>query len=139
MERAATFQDPETGGMASAAPFPYPSLCSPPEFLIPPGTGNDPSPVPPGRDLLHGVGRRLRGLRERLGVSQETLAALAGVSQSAVSRLETGRSPGAPFMVVLRLGVALGRFAGPMRTRLPREEQCLLDAFDDLADTWPTR
>jgi predicted transcriptional regulator len=37
------------------------------------------------------LGRAVRGLRHELFLSQERLGALAGVSQTAVSRLELGR------------------------------------------------
>jgi transcriptional regulator with XRE-family HTH domain len=38
------------------------------------------------------LGKRLRDLRLRVGLSGDRLAALAGLSQSKVSRVETGRS-----------------------------------------------
>ena len=44
--------------------------------------------------LNAGPGRRQRRVREFLGLSQEQLARLAGVSQRALSRLETAKRPG---------------------------------------------
>lgn len=37
------------------------------------------------------VGRRLRDARKRLGLSQETLAPLLKIDQSALSRIESGK------------------------------------------------
>ena len=122
--------------LAPVAPFPYPSSCSAAEFAVPPATGQDSCLSGPSRARLHELGRRLRRLRERIGVSQEALAALAGVSQSAVSRLETGRSPGAPFVVVVRLGVALGRAAAADRQLIGNNERRLLEAFETLGGPW---
>ena len=122
--------------IAPVAPFPYPSSFSAAEFAVPPATGHDFSLSGPSRARLHELGRRLRRLRERVGVSQEALAALAGVSQSAVSRLETGRSPGAPFVVVVRLGVALGRAAAGERQLIGNDERRLLEAFEALGGPW---
>ena len=46
-------------------------------------------------------------MREFLGMSQEQLARLAGVSQGAVSRLEAGRGLATPMLVVLKINLAL--------------------------------
>lgn len=46
---------------------------------------------PEWREWIRDLGRRQRQLREFLGFSQEQVARLAGVSQGAVSRFETGR------------------------------------------------
>lgn len=40
------------------------------------------------------VGRRVRALRERAGMSQRGLAARAGVDKTTVQALEMGRAPG---------------------------------------------
>ncbi len=53
------------------------------------------------RDLMRTIGRRVRRVRDFLGLSQEQVAALAGVSQGAVSRLEAGQALATPFVVVL--------------------------------------
>jgi transcriptional regulator with XRE-family HTH domain len=51
------------------------------------------------RDLGHDV----RRVRRFLGLSQEQLAQMAGVSQGAVSRLEAGRGLATPLHVVVRI------------------------------------
>ena len=48
-------------------------------------------------------------MREFLGMSQEQLARLAGVSQGAVSRLEAGRGLATPMLVVLKINLAMRR------------------------------
>jgi len=47
--------------------------------------------------------RQLRRVREFLGLSQDQVARLAGVSQGAVSRLEAGRGLATPMVVVLKV------------------------------------
>lgn len=56
---------------------------------------------------MRALGRQGRRAREFLGLSQEQLAALAGVSQGAVSRLEAGRGLATPMLVVLKINLAL--------------------------------
>ena len=58
---------------------------------------------------MHDLGRQLRHMREFLGLSQDQVARLAGVSQGAVSRLEAGRGLATPLLVVLKVHVALTR------------------------------
>jgi len=53
------------------------------------------------------LGKRHRRLREFLGLSQDQLARLAGVSQGAVSRLETARGLATPLLIVLKINEAL--------------------------------
>jgi len=53
------------------------------------------------------LGGHVRRVREFLGFSQEQLATAAGVSQGAVSRFEHGRGINAPFVVILKINVAL--------------------------------
>ncbi len=55
---------------------------------------------------MRGLGRNSRSVREFLGLSQEQLARLAGVSQGAISRLEAGRGLATPLLVVVRIGLA---------------------------------
>jgi predicted ATPase/DNA-binding CsgD family transcriptional regulator/transcriptional regulator with XRE-family HTH domain len=59
-----------------------------------------------------GIPERLRGLRERLGLSQERLAALLGVSFASVNRWERAATKPAPAMIA-RLDELEGRLAGP--------------------------
>src|SRR5437763_17021403 len=54
------------------------------------------------REGMRDLGRQLRRVREFLGLSQDQVARLAGVSQGAVSRLEAGRGLATPMMVVLK-------------------------------------
>src|SRR5436309_2752394 len=60
------------------------------------------------------LGRRLRRVREFLGLSQDQVARIAGVSQGAVSRLEAGRGLATPMLVVLKVQVVLGRAIGEL-------------------------
>src|SRR5256886_16048036 len=53
------------------------------------------------------LGSRIRHVREFVGLSQEQLARLAGVSQGAVSRLEAGRGLATPMLVILKINLAL--------------------------------
>jgi transcriptional regulator with XRE-family HTH domain len=53
------------------------------------------------------LGRHTRRVREFLGLSQDELARRAGVSQGSVSRLEAGRGLNTPFLVIVRINVAL--------------------------------
>jgi len=55
------------------------------------------------------LGRRQRRLREYVGLSQEELARRAGVSQGAVSRLETARGLATPMLIVFKTNAALLR------------------------------
>ena len=59
------------------------------------------------RGWMRAFGRQQRRLREFLGFSQEQLAKLAGVSQGAVSRLETGRGLATPMLVILKINLAM--------------------------------
>src|SRR5216117_1196470 len=61
------------------------------------------------REGMRDLGRQLRRVREFLGLSQDQVARLAGVSQGAVSRLEAGRGLATPMMVVLKVHRVLTR------------------------------
>ncbi len=56
---------------------------------------------------IRDVGVQIRRVREFVGLSQEALANLAGVSQGAVSRLENGRGLATPLVGVVKIHVAL--------------------------------
>ena len=64
---------------------------------------------PEWRRWIHGLGRQLRRMREVSGLSQDQLARLAGVSQGAVSRLETARGMATPLVVVMKISLAVTR------------------------------
>jgi transcriptional regulator with XRE-family HTH domain len=57
---------------------------------------------------MRGLGRHARRGREFLGLPQGELARRAGVSQGAISRLESGRGLNTPFLVLVKINVALG-------------------------------
>jgi transcriptional regulator with XRE-family HTH domain len=61
------------------------------------------------RQWMHALGGQGRRAREFLGLSQEQLAALAGVSQGSVSRFEAGRGLATPMLVVVKIHLALMR------------------------------
>lgn len=70
--------------------------------------------APEWRAWMRDLGRRQRGLREFLGLSQERLARLAGVSQGAVSRLEVGKGLATPLLVVLKVNAVLASEVGKL-------------------------
>src|SRR4249919_1771446 len=56
---------------------------------------------------MRGLGEQVLRAREFLGLSQDQLARIAGVSQGAVSRLEHGRGLATPLLVVSKISAAL--------------------------------
>jgi DNA-binding XRE family transcriptional regulator len=77
---------------------------------------------PQWREWMRDLGRQLRRGREFLGLSQEQLAQLAGVSQGAVSRLETARGLATPTLVVLRVSRVLAGELGRVQPALMDSE-----------------
>ena len=76
---------------------------------------------------------QLRRLRRFLGLSQGELARRAGVSQGAVSRLETGRARMTPLVVVLKIGVVLRQSMVVFDRDVPSDElRAALDGLDRL-------
>jgi transcriptional regulator with XRE-family HTH domain len=71
---------------------------------------------------MRGLGRQGRRVREFLGLSQEELARLAGVSQGAVSRLEAGRGVATPMLVILKINLVLTRALRSVDTTLLDED-----------------
>src|SRR5690348_8880078 len=63
---------------------------------------------------MRDLGRQLRRVREFLGLSQDQVARLAGVSQGAVSRLEAGRGLATPMLIVLKVHLVLARALGQL-------------------------
>ncbi len=111
-----------------------------------PGTADGPFSVPPPcvvprrrgdiewTTWFRDIGRQMRALREFLGLSQDQLATLAGVSQGAVSRFETGRGRFTPAVVVLKLAVGLAAhcrarghavLSAPLARMLDDLEECV--------------
>lgn len=80
---------------------------------------------------MRGLGRHKRRVREFLGLSQEQLARLAGVSQGAISRLESGRGLATPLLVVMKLNAALKRASSGIDPDLLSDEARQLAALDD--------
>src|SRR5207244_4864515 len=74
------------------------------------------------REAMRDLGRQLRRVREFLGLSQDQVARLAGVSQGAVSRLEAGRGLATPMMVVLKVHRVLTRALRAFDPAIPDEE-----------------
>jgi transcriptional regulator with XRE-family HTH domain len=77
-------------------------------------------------DWMRGMGRYTRRLRELVGLSQEQLARLAGVSQGAVSRMEGGRAVNTPMIVVMRVNHAMREALARLPPRLLSEESSRL-------------
>ena len=80
---------------------------------------------------MQGLGRHKRRVREFLGLSQEQLARLAGVSQGAISRLEAGRGLATPLLVVVKINAALKRELGRFDPELLSDEARWLREHDD--------
>jgi transcriptional regulator with XRE-family HTH domain len=79
---------------------------------------------------MQGLGRRMRRAREAIGISQADLARAAGVSQGAISRLETGRGLATPLLVVLKTAIGIreaGRRIAP--EAMPEEGAMLLESL----------
>jgi transcriptional regulator with XRE-family HTH domain len=59
-------------------------------------------------------GQHVRRMREFVGLSQADLARRAGVSQGAVSRFEAGRGLKTPYVVIVRINLALAAVLGTL-------------------------
>jgi transcriptional regulator with XRE-family HTH domain len=79
----------------------------------------------------------MRTLRELLGLSQDRLARLAGVSQGAISRFEKGTAVGTPALVMFKLAVALARQCRAENKELLAEP--LIRVLDDIEQLVPVR
>jgi len=95
-----------------AAEKPLAMAAREPRSETPPST---PKSQPEWREWMRDLGRQIRRGREFLGLSQEQLARLAGVSQGAVSRLETARGLATPTLVVLRVSRVLAGELGKIQ------------------------
>ena len=79
--------------------------------------------MPDWRAWMAALGGRVRRVREVLGLSQEQLARLAGVSQGAISRLEVARGLGTPLLVVVKVQAALAAGLRALGSAIPTEAQ----------------
>lgn len=79
---------------------------------------------------IRGLGRQVRRLRDFLGMSQEQIAKMAGVSQGAVSRLEAGRGLATPLLVVMKINAALRHAVSKIDTELLSDDARRLLAED---------
>ena len=70
---------------------------------------------------MRDLGQKLRRLREVVGLSQDQVARLAGVSQGAVSRLEIARGLATPLLIVMKINLAIA-------DELRKLDQAILDA-----------
>jgi transcriptional regulator with XRE-family HTH domain len=68
---------------------------------------------------MRGLGEQVLRAREFVGLSQEQLARVAGVSQGAVSRLENGKGLATPLLVVTKI-------CGALRTALSHVDPAIL-------------
>jgi len=114
-----------------------------------PGTVEEPFSVPPPcgkrawpQDVdwcawFRNLVQQTRALRELLGLSQDRLGTLAGVSQASVSRFERGTAQGTPAIVMLKVAVALARQCrADDHTRLAEP---LVRILDDIEELVPVR
>ena len=85
---------------------------------------------------FHNLGQQTRALRELLGLSQDRLALLAGVSQGSVSRFEKGNARCTPAIVMLKLAVALARQCHADNRALAEP---LVRVLDDIEELVPVR
>jgi len=88
---------------------------------------------------LRGLGGQVLRAREFLGLSQDQLARLAGVSQGAVSRLENGRGVATPLLVVTKICGALRAALSQVRPELlSSEARQIVESGMSLPDTTAT-
>ena len=88
---------------------------------------------------MQDLGRRLRRAREFLGLSQDQVARLSGVSQGAVSRLEAGRGLATPMLIVLKVQRVLARALADLDPALVDEDmrRAVADPVGDAESTDP--
>jgi transcriptional regulator with XRE-family HTH domain len=89
-------------------------------------------------ESMKGLGRSVRRLRELLGLTQDQLGRVAGVSQGAVSRLEMGVGLATPFLVVVKVQRALQQLLARLdETMLSEEARRLLADDQRIANVAP--
>src|SRR5262245_36814082 len=85
---------------------------------------------------IKGLGKQARRVREFLGLSQEQVARVAGVSQGAVSRFEGGRGLATPLLVVMKVNAALRNAVSSMDTDVLSEDARNLLLLDERVPGW---
>ena len=85
---------------------------------------------------LEELGEALRRLRWHQGLSQRVIAERCGLSQSTISRIETGKAPGVRLAWLARIFAGYNRDAGPPGARrweveTPPYYQLLLERFGE--------
>ena len=83
-------------------------------------------------EWMRDLGQHLRHLRELVGLSQDQVARLAGVSQGAVSRLEIARGLATPLLIVMKINLAIGRELRKLDQAIPDAARRALDIQDAL-------
>jgi transcriptional regulator with XRE-family HTH domain len=87
-----------------------------------------------GEDFQDGVGQRLRAERESRGVSLRELARRLGISPSALSQIETGRSRpsvGTLYAIVSELELSLDELFGSRRAAVEPEDASVVQRHGD--------
>ena len=87
---------------------------------------------------MRAFGEQHRRVRTFLGLSQDELARLAGVSQGAVSRLETGRGLSTPWAVVQKINLVFERALRPWMAFLSDGMRRTLE-IEDRLNPWAGR
>ncbi len=81
---------------------------------------------------IKALGRQARRVREFIGLSQEQVARMAGVSQGAVSRFEGGRGLATPLLVVMKVNASLRRAVSSLDPELLSADARRLVVLDEL-------
>jgi transcriptional regulator with XRE-family HTH domain len=77
---------------------------------------------PERREWMRAFGRQVRRIRDFVGMSQEQVAKAAGVSQGAVSRLESAHGLATPHLVLMSIQQVLARKLAAMDPALLNDE-----------------
>jgi transcriptional regulator with XRE-family HTH domain len=86
------------------------------------------------RRWMGDFGQHVRRVREFVGLSQADLARRAGVSQGAVSRFEAGRGLKTPYVVIVRINLALSAVLGTLDSATLTEDVRRFMAHMELLD-----
>jgi len=90
------------------------------------------------RTWLRDVGNLSRRMRELLGLSQEELGRLVNVSQGAVSRFEKGKGLNTPWIIAVKIRVALAARLRPLDPQLLTDDARRFLSQTDLYGLPPT-